>query len=242
MANIVEKLSKRLLGDAGRQPPASLANNSLEHRLEAASAAWKRHLQPLADPLGVVKLPAYPILPEHSLANCRVFPLREHILSMMPKSGRVAEVGVQAGEFSRTILEVCRPQVLELIDIDTQRFKLTEQFSAEIEAGVVNVHERDSAQKISEYPDAYFDFIYIDADHAYAGVKRDIAAAYPKVRPGGYLLFNDYTFWSSGECIPYGVMQAVNEFILEHGWEVACYAFGHYGYADIGLRSPASAA
>jgi hypothetical protein len=190
----------------------------------------------LTNHLGVVILPDYATLPARCLRNCRVLPLRQDILEQMPKGGVVAEVGVQEGEFSRAILDICQPRELELIDIDMTRFRVAERFAAEVAAGTVRVHEGDSAETIAGYPDGHFDFIYIDADHSYEGVKRDIAASHAKVKPGGYLLFNDYTFWSSGECIPYGVMQAVNALCIDLGWEIAFYAFGRLGYADVGLR------
>jgi predicted O-methyltransferase YrrM/Flp pilus assembly protein TadD len=35
-------------------------------------------------------------------------------------------------------------------------------------------------------------FIFVDGDHTYEGVKRDIAGYYPLLAPGGYMLFHDY--------------------------------------------------
>jgi len=37
-----------------------------------------------------------------------------------------------------------------------------------------------------------FDFIYIDGDHRYEGVKRDIELAIPLLKPGGVMLLDDY--------------------------------------------------
>ena len=42
------------------------------------------------------------------------------------------------------------------------------------------------------FPDAYFDFVYLDARHDYKGVAADIAAYWPKVRPGGVFAGHDY--------------------------------------------------
>lgn len=38
--------------------------------------------------------------------------------------------------------------------------------------------------------------IYIDADHSYEGVKKDISVACRKVKHDGILIFNDYIYWS----------------------------------------------
>ena len=52
----------------------------------------------------------------------------------------------------------------------------------------------------------YFDFIYIDGDHSYEAVKRDIDLYYPKVSEGGVLGGHDFC----GSCP--GVCRAVIEF------------------------------
>jgi predicted O-methyltransferase YrrM len=41
------------------------------------------------------------------------------------------------------------------------------------------------------FPDGHFDFVFIDADHSEAGVRSDIEAWAPKVRPGGFLTGHD---------------------------------------------------
>jgi len=67
-------------------------------------------------------------------------------------------------------------------------------------------------------------------------VALDIAAAKTKVAPKGFLLFNDYAFWSPTECMPYGVVRAVNELCLSDNWEFAYLALGNFGYMDVALR------
>lgn len=58
---------------------------------------------------------------------------------------------------------------------------------------------------INNYPDEYFDFIYIDASHDYESVKRDIQISLPKIKKGGLIGGHDYEeTWS-------GVIEAVNE-------------------------------
>jgi hypothetical protein len=52
---------------------------------------------------------------------------------------------------------------------------------------------RGSSQVVSEmFEDDCFDFVYIDANHAYDFVIQDIELWYPKVKEGGYLLGHDY--------------------------------------------------
>jgi predicted O-methyltransferase YrrM len=60
------------------------------------------------------------------------------------------------------------------------------------------------------------DLVFVDADHTYEFVKRDTAKAMTFVKPGGWILWHDYT-WEpeNSECA--GVTKAVNEFFLQHG-------------------------
>ena len=219
-----------------------LPGEPLEATLDRARRAWLRRMKPAMTKGRLVILPDYPILPSDRMRNCRVLPLREDILRLLPKKAVGAEIGVQAGDFSQAILEICAPTRLDLVDIDLSTHRVADRFRPEIDAGRVHVHEADSAATLASFPDAYFDFVYVDGDHSYEGVKRDIAAAHSKVKPDGWLLFNDYTFWSSAECMPYGVMHAVNEFCLEHDWDLAGFAFNYLGYADVALRRRGAAA
>ncbi|HKR16702.1 class I SAM-dependent methyltransferase [Rhizorhapis sp.] len=209
---------------------------TLDEALTLGQSAWRSHLDGFTNHLGVVEMKNYPVLQRRHLANCKVLPLREDILEAMPRNAVAAEVGVQEGVFSRKIIDICNPTKLHLIDIDLTRFDIAGRFAPEIADGSVAIHEADSVAAIGSFPDDQFDFIYIDADHSYNGVKRDIAAAVPKVKQGGYLLFNDYTFWSPAECMPYGVIHAVNELCLAEDWEMLYLALGYMGYGDVAFR------
>jgi hypothetical protein len=218
---------------------AAPANHDLKHfdrQLEKARVAWFQQMRAFETSFGIIWLPPAPMLTEEHLASCRVLPNREAILQRIKAGGIAAEVGVQTGRFSRTILHLCRPSRLHLIDLDLRSFAIGDQFRSEIDAGVVHLHEGDSSTILQGFPDAYFDFIYIDGDHTYDGVKRDIQAARGKVNESGYLLFNDYTYWSPAECMRYGVIQAVNELCLEGDWEPVFFALAPCMYCDVALR------
>lgn len=58
--------------------------------------------------------------------------------------------------------------------------------------------------------DVIFDFIYVDGDHSYEEVKKDLNAWYPKVKEGGVFCGDDYQ-----EGAWQGVIDAVNEFAEE---------------------------
>jgi predicted O-methyltransferase YrrM len=60
------------------------------------------------------------------------------------------------------------------------------------------------------------DLVFIDADHTYAFVKQDTAKALTCVRPGGWIVWHDYT-WEPEHSECAGVTRAVNEFFQQHG-------------------------
>lgn len=73
---------------------------------------------------------------------------------------------------------------------------------------------RDSVEAAALIDDASLDFAFIDADHSYEGVRADIRAWLPKVKPGGLLCGHD---WSAA--FP-GVVRAVSEAAERHAWTV----------------------
>ena len=227
------------------QPPASIHRPSSEaaylrtdfdKQLKRGQTAWLKEMAAFTNSFGCVLFPLMPMLAQRHLENCRVLPDRESVLRQMKVGGICAEVGVQTGEFSKSILGICRPSKLHLIDLDLQGFSIRELFLSEVDAGAVCLHEGDSSTILQGFPEGYFDFIYIDADHSYQGVKRDIQAATPKLTDSGFLIFNDYTYWSPAECKPYGVIHAVNELCLEQDWEAVYFSLAHYMYCDIVIR------
>ena len=211
--------------------------DKVELQLGKAQTAWLNNMKNLKNELGIVILPDNtPELTSVHLKNCKVVPNREAILHQMKKGGIVAEVGVQEGVFSKSILQICEPKELHLIDYSLIYFSIDKKYKSEIADGQVKLHESDSSVAIRKFPDEYFDFIYIDADHTYPGVQRDIQAATTKIKQDGFLLFNDYTYWSPCECINYGVVQSVNELCVNENWEMIYYAFGGYMYCDVAIR------
>jgi predicted O-methyltransferase YrrM len=178
-----------------------------------------------------------PDLPADRVRGARLFESRHALLAEAPRRAVCAEVGVQQGLFSGHLLRTTDPARLHLIDIDLSQLRRVETgLEDAIASDIVVLHEGDSATVLSSFPDATFDWLYIDGDHSLRGVRRDIEAAVPKLKADCLLYFNDYTKFSPLEDAEYGVMEAVNELILrDDDFRVVALALHGLGYFDIAL-------
>lgn len=137
-----------------------------------------------------------------------------------------AEVGVYRGEFARMILRRW-PGVLFCVDPwanppgykddpasegDREAdYEFCQRWLEEFGNRVVYVRET-SVQAAAGFPDRWFDFVYIDADHRREQVLADCRAWAPKVKNGGLLCGHDITgLWRNN------VEPAVVEFADEAG-------------------------
>ena len=143
---------------------------------------------------------------------------RQDVLNMMPKAGRCAEIGVWQGGFSVEILNITQPKELVLIDpwgliaqsdeadwthgkhehaeeMDAMYDGIVAEFD---DAPNVTIRKGFSADVLSDFPDGYFDWVYIDGNHLYDFVKEDIEISYRKVRDGGVIAGDDFHWKRDG--------------------------------------------
>jgi SAM-dependent methyltransferase len=180
-----------------------------------------------------------PPLTARHLKHSRLVPIREELLGLMPRGGICAEIGTQTGYFAKKILETMRPGKLHIYDIDFSAFD-SEYFRQQIDSGNVELHEGDSSTLLGLSQDGYFDFIYVDGDHTYSGVAKDLEQARRKIKRDGWIVCNDYTVYSPLEGVKYGVYRAVNELCLNHDFEIIYLGLHPWGYHDVALRSSSS--
>lgn len=174
-------------------------------------------------------------LPTTASETCVFLADRYELVRNLPSEGHVLEVGTQTGLFAKFILDTHPNLRVTAIDIDFSLFH-RETLAPYIEAGRLSILEALSWDAVQSVDDESQEWIYIDASHAYEHVKKDLESSRMKVKLGGYIVCNDFTTWSPFEAEPYGVVQAVNEFLTESSFEIAYFAFHPFGYHDIALR------
>ncbi len=96
----------------------------------------------------------------------------------------------------------------------------------------VKVYREYTFDAVKHFPDNFFDFVYIDADHSFAGCLKDIEDWYPKVKPGKILVGDDYRPYEGKHTdITFGVIEAVNEFAKRNNLQV--FPVHRYGWAIV---------
>ncbi len=163
-------------------------------------------------------------LTEKNLKNCKVLPSRELLLEQLPQGLICAEVGVAEGYYSDLILSVCKPQKLYMIEFSKEyATALRERFKTQIASGQVEILEGDSVEMLSLLEDNSLDFVYLDATHDYEHPKAELEICKDKVKETGMIAGHDYTRFSMWESSQYGVVEAVNEFIVKNNYEMVYF-------------------
>jgi SAM-dependent methyltransferase len=172
-----------------------------------------------------------PDIPSRQFAGAMMMGSRVDLIASLPKAGRVLEVGTDRGAFARVILERTSPGRLDVLDMDFSRFDETLRADDRVAC-----HEGLSRNILPRFPAAAFDWIYVDGSHRYEDVVDDIAACRRIVKPGGYLVFNDFAHIDPllGR---YGVHNAVAEFLVESGWMIHAMSYEGFGLYDIAVRA-----
>ena len=135
----------------------------------------------------------------------------KQLIKHSPKLAVAVDCWIDDGFIGRN--DLCYTQ--EVLD------KQYETFKAEMaDKPFVKIHRGYSFDVVKGFPDEFFDFIYIDADHTYEGVKCDLNDWYPKTKTGGVFCGHDYTNKTHGSIrgpFKFGVARAVDEFVKERG-------------------------
>lgn len=152
---------------------------------------------------------------------------RIELLKKIGKHCITCEVGVAFGDFSREIVDIIQPKKHYMIDSWTYKGRYDEdahntvlkKFNYEITSGIVEIIRMDSIAGMVSLQDKSINFIYIDTDHTYKTTKKELYIANDKISKSGVIAGHDYKVGRFAPeyngFIPYGVIEAVNEFVSE---------------------------
>lgn len=114
-----------------------------------------------------------------------VYELAKHF---KPKFG--LEIGVRFGKSALATL-YGSPE-MKLIGVDPNPEYPVEDFMRERVESKFRFISEASPEALDRFEPETFDWIYIDGLHDYHGVLRDFEAAWPLLKPGGVMVFDDY--------------------------------------------------
>ena len=173
----------------------------------------------------------------------------KHYLSSLNQNSIGVEVGVRRGDLSQFILEnytgrlVCvdywdeQPPGIYKEEGNAKAFQ-QKHFNEYIDKTKKFEERRLTVANLSTlaagfFPNEYFDFIYIDANHEYDEVVKDLDAWWPKVKSGGLFSGDDWiegfkpndgknmtVYWEQYYCGVFGVNPAVENFTNKHGYKI----------------------
>jgi hypothetical protein len=166
---------------------------------------------------------------QFKLDNAKIYSDRENMIKALFKHKTIgAEVGVLEGQLSKFIVNQTKPKLLHLIDVDGS--KISKKI---LDRDDVIFHEGLST---SFKTATELDWVYIDADHSYDGVCKDISHFHPMLKVSGIMVFNDYAKIATRTLGTLGVHKAVNEYIMTHDVEVLGLALQGNCLYDIAVR------
>ena len=135
------------------------------------------------------------------------------------------EIGVYKGTYSNQILNHFQKKGFSLqlslidpwkINDDYKEYgeKILEDAYHEVVSKFKNIKNveilrEDSLSASKRFKNSSLDFVYVDGNHDYEFVLKDLETWFTKVKPGGIIFGDDYLR-------PYGVTKAVNEFSFKH--------------------------
>lgn len=162
------------------------------------------------------------------------------INELIPYGATIAEIGVFKGQFTLEILKR-NPKHLYLIDCwenhtvisgdqdgnNVEHFPSGEQLYKDLKEQLkfypnVSFHRQFSNDFLPLLKENTLDAVYIDGDHSYEAVKRDLEMSYPKIKQFGWIMGHDYemNYAKTNNSYQFGVKQAVDEFCAKYDLKI----------------------
>ena len=135
---------------------------------------------------------------------------REFLFAMAKKATTILNIGVEYGASIVCLAEENPDAQILAVDID-----LSKNLTAY--SNVIYVEHDSSSMDYTNYA---YDLIFVDGDHSYLGVSKDIEAVLPSLVVGGMILFHDCGDFADPSILEHrlcpGVNQAVSDLLGEN--------------------------
>ena len=155
---------------------------------------------------------------------------RKDFLNLLPKNAICAELGCGKGPFSRLILQITDPKRFFIVDPywkaygDKYPYRNSETYDYFKRAMdkirpcknydcVTFVIEYDTIF-LSDYPDNFFDWIYLDTSHEYEQTLKELALLKTKIKDEGLICGHDYNKKTRGKY--FGLTRAVHKWLEQN--------------------------
>ena len=163
---------------------------------------------------------------------------REDFLKILPKGSIGAEFGVFKGDLSKEILTLIKPKKIVLCDTwwnkygdfypdwgeSTQFGKLETKTAYNMLLKNINKYKDkcniivgESTKTILQFPDKYFDWIYLNSSHNISDIVKELKASSTKVKTAGYITGNS---WIEKNNITNGLYRGIMEFCKDSSWKI----------------------
>ena len=167
-------------------------------------------------------------------------------LNKLCPNGVGAEIGVKQGKFSKVLLNGWHGCKLYLIDpweeqnqnvYDEDIHDHESDYQKTIDnlkgfSGRYEIIRQYSNNAHSHFAKNSLDFIYVDGNHSYEGVKSDLELFYPKLKYGGVMMGDDYHANDIEKVLDFtfGVKKAVDEFCFKNKHNISLQYYGNWNY------------
>lgn len=192
---------------------------------------------------------------DEQIQNTKIIRTRYDIVNHIPpKDGGIGflEIGTGSGDFANTICSEIEVSSLTILDTfegyndhlgrhgnspEEQLEFITNRFSYINNLNIVSGNSLTALPDLyNKNPEAKYDFIYIDADHAFDNVYSDLCWSAKMIGQDGLIGIDDYCFKPkhAPDRDSYEVQEALSFFLSENpDWEIKFFCFNGKGFQNV---------
>jgi hypothetical protein len=183
-------------------------------------------------------------LKDKHLSDATIVPDRNTMLDRLTDAhGRVAELGVNEGDFTKQIIDRLSLDELHLVDVwNSSRYdegkmqQVRTRFADAIDDGTVEIHRKRSEEYLEAMPTDYLSFAYIDTSHGYQQTLTELELCREVVIDDGVIAGHDFCVGNPPRRNTYGVLPAVTEFCSDYQYRLSYLTLETHGHHSFALE------